>query len=288
MPRQTLVAYARMRNVSRLVAGASARRALARLSKPLGGRAARADARDIDVTLISARCRRVTGSEHARRHPRAWRDALSAARDRHSTPQSYVYALAICGGVTAAARASFDHIDLANLVMLYLLGVIFAAVRLGRGPGVLLSFLSVAAFDFFFVPPRMSFSVSDTQYLLTFVVMLLTSLMISHLTSSLRRQARIATMRERRTSAMYAMARELGAALMTEQIIEIGTRHVGEVFHARVAILLPDSAEKVRQKVEDRRRRRHARRRGARPRYRPVGLRPAEAGRAWHRHAAGR
>ena len=57
--------------------------------------------------------------------------------------------------------------------MLYLLGVIFAAVRLGRGPGVLLSFLSVAAFDFFFVPPRLSFSVSDTQYLLTFVVMLL-------------------------------------------------------------------------------------------------------------------
>ncbi len=77
------------------------------------------------------------------------------------------------------------HIDLTNLVMLYLLGVVFAAVRLGRGPGVLLSFLSVAAFDFFFVPPQLSFAVSDTQYLLTFFVMLLTSLTISHLTSNL-------------------------------------------------------------------------------------------------------
>ncbi|MGF6260863.1 K+-sensing histidine kinase KdpD [Paraburkholderia youngii] len=116
---------------------------------------------------------------------------------------------------------------------------------------MLLSFLGVAAFDFFFVPPRLSFSVSDTQYLLTFAVMLVTSLTISHLTSSLRRQARMATMRERRTDAMFAMTRELGAALTTDQILEIGTRHVVEVFQVRVAILLPDSAEKVRQKVEN-------------------------------------
>jgi two-component system sensor histidine kinase KdpD len=109
----------------------------------------------------------------------------------------------------------------------------------------------VASFDFFFVPPRMSFTVADTQYLLTFAVMLLTSLTISHLTASLRRQARIATLRERRTGAMFAMTRELGAALTTAQIIEIGSRHVAEIFQARVAILLPDSAEKMRQKIEN-------------------------------------
>ena len=83
----------------------------------------------------------------------------------------------------------------------------------------MLSFLSVAAFDFFFVPPRMSLSVSDTQYLLTFFGMLLTSLVISHLTSSLRREASVARRREQRTGAMYAMARELAAALTTEQIV---------------------------------------------------------------------
>ena len=143
-------------------------------------------------------------------------------------------AVGIGAAVTVLASVLSHHIDLTNLVMLYLLAVVFAAVRLGRGPGVLLSFMSVAAFDFFFVPPQLSFSVTDTQYLLTFIVMLLTSLTISHLTSNLRRQAEIASMRERRTSAMYAMTRELGGALMTEQIIEIGTRHVGEIFNARV------------------------------------------------------
>jgi two-component system, OmpR family, sensor histidine kinase KdpD len=59
------------------------------------------------------------------------------------------------------------------------------------------------------------------------------------------------TMRERRTRAMYAMARELGAAPTTGQIIEIGIRHVGEGFHVRAAILLPDSAEKIRQKIDE-------------------------------------
>ncbi|HKT95287.1 MAG TPA: ATP-binding protein, partial [Paraburkholderia sp.] len=94
-------------------------------------------------------------------------------------------------------------------------------------------------------------SVSDTQYLLTFVGMLLTSLVISHLTSSLRREASVAQRREQRTGAMYAMARELAAALATEQIVAIGSRHVNEVFGARVAMLLPDSADKVQQKIED-------------------------------------
>ncbi|MBN3743576.1 DUF4118 domain-containing protein, partial [Burkholderia sp. Tr-20355] len=168
-----------------------------------------------------------------------------------SPPRHYVYAAAICAAITVVASLVSERLDLTNLVMLYLLGVVFSAVRLGRGPGVLQSFLSVAAFDYFFVPPRMSFSVSDTQYLLTFFGMLLTSLVISHLTSTLTRQASVAQRRERRTGAIYAMARELGAALTTEQIVEIGSRHVGEVFRARVAFLLPDSADKVRQKIEE-------------------------------------
>ncbi|SKD03790.1 K+-sensing histidine kinase KdpD [Burkholderia sp. CF099] len=244
---QTLVAYARMRNVSRLVAGASVRGRWLRLIVPPVGEELVQSARDIDVTLISANPAR----EGRNTRGGAPSFAVALGGERRSTLRNYLYAVAICGAITTVAWNFLHHIALANLVMLYLLGVIFTAARLGRGPGVLLSFLSVAVFDFFFVPPQMTFSVSDTQYVLVFVVMLLTSLTISHLTSSLRRQAHIATMRERRTSAMYAMARELGAALMTGQIIEIGTRHVGEVFHVRAAILLPDSAEKVWQKVEE-------------------------------------
>ena len=77
--------------------------------------------------------------------------------------------------------------------------------------------------------------------------MLLTSLVISHLTSSLRREADLAQRRERRTGVMYAMARDLAAALSVEQIVAIGSRHVSDVFGARAAILLPDADGRVRR-----------------------------------------
>ncbi|WP_118182081.1 DUF4118 domain-containing protein [Paraburkholderia phosphatilytica] len=246
-----LIGYARVRNVSKLVAGGSPRTGWQRrLRRPLGEQLAER-AGDLDLTLIRAFDEPPSGRAGSDENARAWRASLAVVREHRSPLRAYGVAVAICAGVTLVASQLIDRIDLTNLVMLYLLGVIFAAARLGRGPGVLLSFLSVAAFDFFFVPPRMSFSVSDTQYLLTFLGMLLTSLVISHLTSTLRREARVARRREQRTGAMYAMARELAAALTTEQIVGTGSRHVSEVFDARVALLLPDSADRVKQKIED-------------------------------------
>ncbi|NIE68769.1 sensor histidine kinase KdpD [Burkholderia sp. Ax-1719] len=255
----TLAGYARLRNVSKLIAGASLRSGLSRwLRRPFGERLGE-KAGDADLTLVRAtgneidrlNGRELEGGSAAARAANAWRAAIGQGGANRSPPRAYLAAMVICACITLVANQLNERIALANLVMLYLLGVIFTATKLGRGPGVLLSFASVAAYDFFFVPPRLSFSVSDTQYLLTFVGMLLTSLVISHLTSSLRREASVAQRREQRTGAMYAMARELAAALATEQIVAIGSRHVSEVFGARVAILLPDSADKVQQKIED-------------------------------------
>src|SRR5436309_755722 len=79
-----------------------------------------------------------------------------------------------------------------NVLMLYLLGVLWVATRHGRGPAILASLLGVAAFDFCFVPPYLTFAVADTQYLVTFAVMLLTALTISTLTDRVRRQAEFA------------------------------------------------------------------------------------------------
>ncbi|MBP0712739.1 sensor histidine kinase KdpD [Burkholderia sola] len=246
-----LIGYAKVRNVSKLVAGGSPKVGLARrFARPFGEQLAER-AGDVDLMLIRASASDETRAAPLDARARDWRDAFAQFGMHRSPPRHYAYAAAICAAITVVASVVSGRLDLTNLVMLYLLGVVFSAVRLGRGPGVLQSFLSVAAFDFFFVPPRMSFSVSDTQYLLTFFGMLLTSLVISHLTSTLTRQASVAQRRERRTGAIYAMARELGAALTTEQIVEIGSRHVGEVFRARVAFLLPDSADQVRQKIEE-------------------------------------
>lgn len=243
----SILAYARLRNVSKVVVGTGQGRPWWRAWRaPLSERMARQGS-DTDVFVIGrdapaaqSRSTRERGV-FAERPANGWRKPWRA----------YLGGIATCGAITLVAAALAGTLELANIAMLYLLGVIFAAVRLGRGPAVLVSLLSVGAFDYFFVPPTFSFSVSDTQYVLTFVVMLTAALVISHLTTSLHFQARVASWRERRTSAIYAMARELAAALTTSQILEIGGRHVHDVFQARVAILLPDSNEKVRQPVEE-------------------------------------
>lgn len=247
----TLLAYAQMRNVSKLVVGASGARRWWTARTPLHEQLLR-HARGVDVVLIGpAAGDRSAENRVVRGDWRDWFDTPPELGLVGGPWRAYAWAVGICGAVSLAAAELTSFLDLANIAMLYLLGVIVAAMRLGRGPGVLASFLSVVAFDFFFVPPKMSLSVSDTQYLLTFAVMLTVALVISHLTTSLRFQARLATWRERRTGAVYAMARELAAALTTPQIVEIGSRHVREVFQARVALLLPDSQSSVRQPVEN-------------------------------------
>ena len=80
-----------------------------------------------------------------------------------------------------------------NLVMFYLAAVVFAAVYLGRGPSMLAAFLSVLAFDFFFVPPRFTFAVTDAEYLLTFIGLFVVGVVISTLAVRAREQAETAT-----------------------------------------------------------------------------------------------
>src|SRR5450432_429683 len=79
-----------------------------------------------------------------------------------------------------------------NVLMLYLLGVLWVAGRFSRGAAIAASILAVAAFDFCFVRPYLTFDVADRQYLITFAVMLLTALIISTLTHRVRQHAQAA------------------------------------------------------------------------------------------------
>ncbi|MYN28125.1 DUF4118 domain-containing protein, partial [Duganella levis] len=158
-------------------------------------------------------------------------------------------------GVAAAASVAtalittplLAWLDLANIAMLFLLVVVLVAVRFGRGPSVLATCVSVACFDFFFVPPRFTLAVTDFQYLITFIVMLAVGLITGHLTADLRFQARVAAQRERRARALYEFARELSGALQTEQIYDTTRRVIQQAFRARATLLLPDDAGRLHQ-----------------------------------------
>jgi two-component system sensor histidine kinase KdpD len=155
--------------------------------------------------------------------------------------QRYGGAAMLCLAVTVLATPLRGWFELTNIVMLFLLAVVGAAFRWGRGPAVLAALLSVALFDFFFVPPRLTFAVSDVQYLLTFGVMLIVGLTIGQLMARLRYQARIAYHREERIRSLYELAKVLAAALSEAQVMEISARFLQAAFRARAWVLLPDA-----------------------------------------------
>ncbi len=154
----------------------------------------------------------------------------------------YAVAAAICGTATLLAWLLFGRFEATNLVMVYLVGVLFVAYRFGRGPAIVASVLSVALFDFLFVPPYYSFAVTDTQYLLTFVVMLLVGLTISNLTAGVRLQARVAQHRQARTEALYTMTRELSRASDLDEVVTNAVQHVARVFEAQAVVLIANAA----------------------------------------------
>lgn len=161
--------------------------------------------------------------------------------ERTSNWSEYVKAFVVVIACSFLAWLMFGRFGEANLVMVYLLGVVIAAARLGRGPSIFASILSVAAFDFFFVEPNLTFAVSDADYLVTFAVMLVVALVISTLTYRLRLQAGAARSRERRAAALYSMSRDLASTRGIENLLPIATRHISETFDSRVALFLPNT-----------------------------------------------
>jgi two-component system sensor histidine kinase KdpD len=159
--------------------------------------------------------------------------------------KAYGWSAVYCAVASLIAAPLYSVFALPNIVMLFLLAVVLVAVRFGRGPAVFASFLNVAAFDFFYVPPRFSFAVSDAQYLLTFAVMLTVALIAGQLTAGLRYQAEVATGRASRVRALYEMARDLSGALLPEQIAEICDRFINAEFGTRSVLLLLNEQQRV-------------------------------------------
>lgn len=128
-----------------------------------------------------------------------------------------------------------------NLVMLYLVAVIISAIFLGRGPAILASVVSVLAFDFFFVDPRLTFTVNDTQYIFTFIGLLIVGLIISNSAAILRDQVDVLRRRGQQSQALSNLSRELTAAITPDQVLEIIIRHLSDMFNRETVILMPEN-----------------------------------------------
>ncbi len=226
-----LLRYARTNNVSKIVVGKPREALWRRLLRGSLVDDLLRDSGDIEIYAIHGGA---TGEEGAT-PPIA--SNLSPATPTRAYWLAAV-AVAVCTAVCLPLR---PWLEPANLVMVYLLGVVAVAFRFSRRIAFFTSVLSVAAFDYFCVPPYYTLAVADYEYLVTFAVMLTVALVVSSLTVRTRDQAARAVDREARTQALYGFTRELAAQ---ERVFDVATRAAeltSEAFRCPTMILLPEA-----------------------------------------------
>jgi two-component system sensor histidine kinase KdpD len=233
-PGEALIRFAREHNVTKMIVGKPlVFRPWDRLRGSLVDRMARASG-DIDLY--------VTAGDPADGE----KPPEQAPREPVHVP-SYVLALSSAAVATAVAWLLFGRSELADVVMTYLLGVVLVSTRVSLWPSVVAALASVAAFDLVFIPPYFTLAIADLRHAVTFAVMFLVAVVISGLTQRVRNQAAAWQERERRTSTLYALSRELSGARDEEQVMRVAAEHLERVFESSIEVYVPKAEQALRR-----------------------------------------
>jgi two-component system sensor histidine kinase KdpD len=223
-----ILGYARAHNVTRIVLGKTRR---PRWREAWRGSLLDALVRGSGPIELVA----ISGDEDDEGPPRALPPPASTGSE-YAAAAAIAVVPTLVGLLARRAGVPVPPIDAA---MLYLLAVVVAAARFRRGPALAASLVGIASFDFFFVHPFYTFSVSDVRYVLTFGVMLVVALVMGNLTGRIRSQADSARDREQRTAALYALSRDLAIASDRDAVLAAALRSVRDTFALEAAVLLP-------------------------------------------------
>lgn len=230
---EAILEWAHSNNVTKLVLGYRGRRWNSLWHSQLAERIARANP-GIGIILVPANSSRSTPKLFTRsNHPEA-------------NIRSFLLATGACVLTLCITEVLSKYFDPPNLLALFILTVVVVSLRLGWAVAIWAALMSVACFDFFFVPPYLSFAMSDTQYLFTFVLILIIALVSSEVGNRLRADARSARVGERREATVARIARDLSGASKPEQIVGICMETIGPLFEAKVTLMLPDSSNSLR------------------------------------------
>ena len=143
----------------------------------------------------------------------------------------YAVALLWVAGSTVVAFAARPYVLLEDQAMIYLFGIVLAALRFDVREAIVTTLGSILAYDFFFIPPQMAFALTDAKMTLTFVAMIVVASVISGLSQRLRRTASAA-------DALYHLNVELSGAGSRRQLAAIAVRHLERLFGGESIVLL--------------------------------------------------
>lgn len=228
-----LIAFARSRNVGKIVVGKTER---SRWKELLFGSFVDSLIRqsgDIDIYVVR-------GDDPVSGVNRAMRNTGIGSASAPKPPTRVATELAASAAVVAACSllglAVYRPPDLSEESLILLAGVVVSALWFGRLAAIVSSVFAVLAFNYFFTEPRFTLNINDTGYLITFAVMLAVGIVVGTLAARAREQRLRAWSRERTTAAQHALSRELAAARDGRTVAAIVARHAHDLLQADAVV----------------------------------------------------
>ncbi|MDQ7092961.1 sensor histidine kinase KdpD [Desulfosporosinus sp. PR] len=153
----------------------------------------------------------------------------------------YLVPLAALSVITVIAWLGGSDLGLVNTAMLYLLPVLLSAGRYGKKAGVFTAIVSLITYDFFTIPPVLTFTIADLRYLISFAIMILIGYYLGNLSTRLRIQLINSRQRESQTAALYSLSREIAAVSNLDIVLASVVKKVADIIAGEVVILVPEA-----------------------------------------------
>jgi len=224
---KTVINYAIQNDVTKIIVGKPLRSRLREFFRPSVASQMIQLSETIDIYVVSGE----TNSNPS---------ARAISTKPYTQWDNYILALMLVVFTSAISYFFHIYISATNLVMILLLAVALSAVYMGRGPAILVSVVGVAAYVFLFIEPVLTFSITDTEYFITFISLLGVGLLISQLTAQVRNQAEAAERREAETARLYALSRDLAVAEGLDKVLQTIISNVSQTFKREVVIFIPN------------------------------------------------
>jgi len=148
---------------------------------------------------------------------------------------------------TLFAKLLDNEVSQTSQAMIYLAAVIIASYKLDRLPAVICAVASVTAFNFFFVPPRLTLAVEHHEHLISMAVMLGVALVVSQLAAGLRNESNAARLSERRARQLQRLSKDLAEAGNEAQVLDLGLRELHFAFAGPCSMALKDDLNKSKE-----------------------------------------
>jgi two-component system sensor histidine kinase KdpD len=156
----------------------------------------------------------------------------------HATPARFLIATLLVVAATGVSLLLRPYLQAGSLVLPFLVAILLAAIALGLLPSLFASVLSVAAFDYLFLPPFYSLTISDPDDVTRLVIFALTALIVSNLAAYARRQAVTASRRAEIAEDLYSFGRQLTGAATLHEVLDAALPRLATILQARVQIVL--------------------------------------------------